>query len=158
MYISVYINIYIRAAGSVMCLGCRASFWAQLWLLLVVALCASHDFIFGSKGWLLGLGGWAGDWTYWLDIAFGNSAWYNLMCGVIEMASALQFNSKDETRTETRLGRRRLLCAIALGVLFVFVANIVIVVVLVVAAVVVAAWFFALLERINLMWIVKSLL
>jgi len=44
------------------------------------------------------LGGTGG--CYIGRISFGNSAWYNLMCGVIEMASAFKFHSKDETGSD----------------------------------------------------------
>lgn len=85
--------------GTVICL-CSAAPWSSSAPISSVTFCLYFrldchliSLPFARVGFVSvkGMAGGVGLGLYIGRISFGNSAWYNLMCGVIEMASAFKF-------------------------------------------------------------------
>lgn len=95
--------------GTVICLClCSAAPWRQQrsyffsYFLFVFSARLPFNFsAFARVGFVTDKGDEGG--VYIGRISFGNSAWYNLMCGVIEMASAFKFLTARTNKLELEL-------------------------------------------------------
>lgn len=109
MYTDPLLPCLTQRQGTVICLClCSAAPWRQQrsyffsYFLFVFSARLPFNFsAFARVGLVTDKGDEGG--VYIGRISFGNSAWYNLMCGVIEMASAFKFLTARTKQLELEL-------------------------------------------------------